>query len=369
MTTQLTTTKEALEHCPLCGMTLPNHSDYGPGDRCPNWTAPEQGDFVAFGHDYAGHYKTFEEAKAVVERRGSGDVYSRVSASIVAPVVAENSVAFTAYNQAIEDAKAAIRAESQGGGYWAAAYINAIARRCSPHVYVNRLAPAPSTLSATPPPESSAAAAARSAAEEIANHSDVRLTTPNHRNRFLSEIVAIISRHLAAPAPVAPSSEVREPTPSCAECGAIGSVFIVEPSSRWFRIVHREACPWAAAFAPRGMHEVCVPVAPNDGSKRAQRLVEQWREANDWPGLVWSAQNLSDEPRWLAAWRDLEQRITTHAHQRYVAGLRDALRIADGRASTSGVFGDAGSDTAAQAAATVIASDIRTLLEKTNVAE
>lgn len=44
-----------------------------------------------------------------------------------------------AYNQGVEDAKCAIRAESQGGGYWAATYINAIARRCSPHVYVNRV--------------------------------------------------------------------------------------------------------------------------------------------------------------------------------------------------------------------------------------
>ena len=40
-----------------------------------------------------------------------------------------------AYNQGVEDAKCAIRAESQGGGYWAAAYINAIARRCSPFRY------------------------------------------------------------------------------------------------------------------------------------------------------------------------------------------------------------------------------------------
>lgn len=40
-----------------------------------------------------------------------------------------------AYNQGIEDAKCAIRAESQGGGYWAATYINAIARRCSPFGY------------------------------------------------------------------------------------------------------------------------------------------------------------------------------------------------------------------------------------------
>lgn len=40
-----------------------------------------------------------------------------------------------AYNQGIEDAKCAIRAESQGGGYWAATYINAIARRCSPFRY------------------------------------------------------------------------------------------------------------------------------------------------------------------------------------------------------------------------------------------
>lgn len=43
--------------------------------------------------------------------------------------------------------------------------------------------------------------------------------------------------------------------------------------------------------------------------ERAQQIVIQWREANEWPGLVWSAQNLSDEPRWLAAWADLESRI------------------------------------------------------------
>lgn len=40
-----------------------------------------------------------------------------------------------AYSQGVEDAMCAIRAESQGGGYWAATYINAIARRCSPFRY------------------------------------------------------------------------------------------------------------------------------------------------------------------------------------------------------------------------------------------
>src|ERR1051326_7104445 len=49
-------------------------------------------------------------------------------------------VAFTAYNQAIEDAKAAIRGEKVDDPYAAATFINAIARKCSPHVYVNRLA-------------------------------------------------------------------------------------------------------------------------------------------------------------------------------------------------------------------------------------
>lgn len=63
----------------------------------------------------------------------------------------ENSIAFIAYNQAIEDALAAIRAESQGGGYWAATYINAIARKCSPHVYVNRVQASVSTEGETCP--------------------------------------------------------------------------------------------------------------------------------------------------------------------------------------------------------------------------
>jgi hypothetical protein len=52
----------------------------------------------------------------------------------------ENTTAFKAYNQAIEDAKAAIRGEHVDDPYAAATFINAIARKCSPHVYVNRLA-------------------------------------------------------------------------------------------------------------------------------------------------------------------------------------------------------------------------------------
>lgn len=61
----------------------------------------------------------------------------------------EETEAFTAYNQAIEDALAAIREESQGGGCWAATFINAIARKCSPHVYVSSLSP----VSPSPAPE------------------------------------------------------------------------------------------------------------------------------------------------------------------------------------------------------------------------
>jgi hypothetical protein len=49
---------------------------------------------------------------------------------------------FAAYSQAIEDAKAAIWGEKVDDPYAAAIYINAIARKCSPHVYVNRLATA-----------------------------------------------------------------------------------------------------------------------------------------------------------------------------------------------------------------------------------
>lgn len=59
--------------------------------------------------------------------------------------------------------------------------------------------------------------------------------------------------------------------PSCAECDAVGTVFITEPSARWFRIVHEEGCPWAAAFAPRGVHEVCVAVSI-DTSGQTQRM-------------------------------------------------------------------------------------------------
>jgi hypothetical protein len=45
---------------------------------------------------------------------------------------------FRAYNQAIEDAKAAIRGEKADNPYAAATFINAIARKCSPHRYVTQ---------------------------------------------------------------------------------------------------------------------------------------------------------------------------------------------------------------------------------------
>lgn len=77
--------------------------------------------------------------------------YRRVFPASTAPVVDESSVAFASYNKAIEDAMAAIRAESQGGGYWAATFINAIARRCSPHVYVASLSTEPRTHEAPDP--------------------------------------------------------------------------------------------------------------------------------------------------------------------------------------------------------------------------
>jgi hypothetical protein len=44
-----------------------------------------------------------------------------------------------AYSQAIEDVKEVIRRENVDDPYAAATYINAIARRCSPHAYINRL--------------------------------------------------------------------------------------------------------------------------------------------------------------------------------------------------------------------------------------
>lgn len=49
--------------------------------------------------------------------------------------------------------------------------------------------------------------------------------------------------------------------------------------------------------------------APSADKERALEIVSEWRAGNDWPGLVWSSRNLSDEPRWLAAWADLESRI------------------------------------------------------------
>ena len=58
-------------------------------------------------------------------------------------------VAFTAYNQAIEDAKNAIRGEKVDDPY-AATFINAIARKCSPNVYVNRLATTPTAGESMP---------------------------------------------------------------------------------------------------------------------------------------------------------------------------------------------------------------------------
>lgn len=52
-------------------------------------------------------------------------------------------------------------------------------------------------------------------------------------------------------------------------------------------------------------------ISPTAERPQAREIVDKWREANEWPGLVWSAQNLSDEPRWLAAWVDLESRIAS----------------------------------------------------------
>lgn len=59
---------------------------------------------------------------------------------IIPTTALEATAEFKAYNQAIEDALGAIRESSQGGGHWAATFINAIARKCSPHVYATRAA-------------------------------------------------------------------------------------------------------------------------------------------------------------------------------------------------------------------------------------
>lgn len=47
----------------------------------------------------------------------------------------ESTAVFKAYNQAIEDAKAAIRGERVDDPHAAPTFINAIARKCSPHRY------------------------------------------------------------------------------------------------------------------------------------------------------------------------------------------------------------------------------------------
>lgn len=65
-------------------------------------------------------------------------VNSRSAGGVVATEGGKSAM-FTAYNQAIEDAKAAIRGETVDDPWAAAVFINAIARKCSPHVYVNRL--------------------------------------------------------------------------------------------------------------------------------------------------------------------------------------------------------------------------------------
>lgn len=48
------------------------------------------------------------------------------------------AIAFAAYNQAIEDVKAVILDTEVNDLYAAAVFINAIARKCSPYVYVNQ---------------------------------------------------------------------------------------------------------------------------------------------------------------------------------------------------------------------------------------
>lgn len=50
--------------------------------------------------------------------------------------IEESSAIFAAYNQGVEDAKAAIRGEKADDPHAAPSFINAIARKCSPHRYV-----------------------------------------------------------------------------------------------------------------------------------------------------------------------------------------------------------------------------------------
>lgn len=137
---QFTTEETArLLPCPLFGH-LPDKGEFTSGPYISVSGAPDMPKFYAVV--CPGCCSTaYDEDKERVIRKWN----TRTSPASAAPVVDESSVAFTAYNQAIEDAKAAIRAETtnaDGSEFFSATFINVVARKCSPHVYVNRLAAA-----------------------------------------------------------------------------------------------------------------------------------------------------------------------------------------------------------------------------------
>jgi hypothetical protein len=136
---------------------------------------------------------------------------------------------FVAYNQAIEDAKAAIRGEKVDDPYAAATFINAIARKCSPHVYVNRLATAP-TETSDPSFRSYLAAQMkdpefRAAYEQISAEEDAKLAaaateTSAHECRPCGYHAAVCCQCRR----LLPSGSVVEISARCLKCGCTNGV-------------------------------------------------------------------------------------------------------------------------------------------------
>lgn len=123
--------------CPLLGH-LPDKGEFTAGPYIAVSGAPDMPKFYAVVCPGCCSTAYDENKERVIKKWNT-----RTSPASTAPVVDENSVAFTAYNQAVEDAKDAILAEANGNSLMLpGTFINAIARKCTPHVYVSRLAAA-----------------------------------------------------------------------------------------------------------------------------------------------------------------------------------------------------------------------------------
>jgi hypothetical protein len=91
-----------------------------------------------------GHSKGVDPRGRCLEtQREPGGSMVYCGCKCVFPATEAPTVAFMAYNQAVNDAKAAIRGEKVDDPYTAATFISAIARKCSPHRYVAQVSDAP----------------------------------------------------------------------------------------------------------------------------------------------------------------------------------------------------------------------------------